>query len=130
MNTQIQCNLQICYLCIIANIVFVSSWLSFFNAFSLFSEIVWLHLTVTPSISMENKHKISASDALFDSTQTELSQNQTQRVAAVFLILFLLPAAVLPASKVIRSAKSFNESRFSPSTTLAKKLNETNFKPS
>ena len=31
---------------------------------SSFSKIIWLHLTVTPSISLENKHRIDVSNAL------------------------------------------------------------------
>ena len=31
---------------------------------SSFSKIVWLHLTVTPSIGLENKHRIDVSNAL------------------------------------------------------------------
>ena len=34
--------------------------LSFCHVLSLFSKILWLHWVVTPSISLQNKHRINA----------------------------------------------------------------------
>ena len=38
--------------------------LNFCNFCLRFFKIVWLHLTVTPSIGLENKHRIDVSNAL------------------------------------------------------------------
>ena len=46
------------------NILIQHFYYMFAMFFSLFYEIVRLHLTVTPSIGLENKHRISDSNAL------------------------------------------------------------------